>query len=51
MTDTKPNQDNQTAPQAPKMVKPVTGTFKQARRKLTGMVKNARKSQQGKGDK
>jgi hypothetical protein len=40
MSDTKPNPQKNEVPQAPKMVKPVSGQFDKTRAKLKSMVKN-----------
>ena len=48
MQDTKPTQDKSTdgeKPKAPKMVKPVTGTIKESKKKLGVMLKKHRKDQ------
>jgi len=41
MQDKPTSTDNQNVPEKPKMVKPVSGQFKQNQKKLRNMVKNA----------
>jgi len=50
MQDTKPN-DNSNAPEKPQTVKPVKGSFKQSKKKLGQMLKNAKTTKPRKGTK